>query len=58
MNNFRLTTNKFNKVDYNILHDKMSNLFSKSPVYEIRNGIRFLKNLYFSVWIVKNTGCR
>jgi hypothetical protein len=43
MNNFRLSTNKFKvKIDEAIIQDKLSNLFSKPPVYDIRNGIRFL----------------
>jgi hypothetical protein len=43
MNNFRLTTNKLNHVvDNNLLLEKISDLFSKPAIYEIRNGVRFL----------------
>lgn len=44
MNNFRLTTNKLNHiVDNNLLQrKKISDLFSKPAIYEIRYGVRFL----------------
>lgn len=43
MNNFRLTTNKLNLIiDNNLLLEKISDLFSKPAIYEIRYGVRFL----------------